>query len=114
MLLDEILRKYPDYLKEAYVFVYESLDFASRNLQKPLEKSLSGLELVRDGLVPLARQRWSFLAEDTLSFWNVSSGEDIGRIVERLVEFGVFKKDANDSFNEFGRLCLKEMLDSDS
>jgi len=112
MLLDEIFKKYPDYLKEAYVFVYESLDFANRNLQRPQEQSLSGVELVQGGIVPLAHQKWSFLAENVLSFWNIKTGEDIGKIVERLVEFGIFRKDVNDSFNEFSCLCLKEMLGS--
>lgn len=110
VVLNEILKKYPDYSKNSYMFVYEALDRANHRLEQSLRQSMTGAELVKDGMVPLAMQRWGFLAEQVFHFWNLKTGVDVGKVVERLVEFGVFKKEANDNFEDFNSLNLHEML----
>lgn len=110
-VVDEIYRKNPFYAKEAYTFVYEALEIAARALDLSPDQHLSGVELVRIGVVPLAFQRWGWLAKDVLAFWSIHSSSDIGSIVKSLVEVGVFKQSENDAFEEFSTVDLARELD---
>lgn len=107
---NEIFLKYPDYHRSAYTFVYQSLEFACRNLSKFPRQHLSGTQLVQFGVVPLGLQQWGFLALPILQYWGIQQGSDIGEIVRRLVEFRVLQKDEKDDFEDFKQCNLQEML----
>ena len=106
--VDQICTTDLDYPKEAYYFVYEALEFASRALDLNPDQHLSGKELVHCGIVPLAFNRWGFLSEKVLNYWNIFCSEDIGKIVRSLVNMGVFNKDSTDRWEDFASVDLKK------
>lgn len=105
-IVDEIVKAYPAYMKDAYVFIYEALAFASGESSKRESQRISGYDLVYKGVVPLAISRWNSLAGDVLSYWGIHSGKDLGKIVELLVKAGVFYKSENDNFEDFEAIDL--------
>lgn len=110
-VVDGIYAANLDYPKEAYCFVYDALGFAARALDLEPDQHLSGEELMRVGIVPLAFNRWGFLAERVLSYWNISCSEDVGKIVRNFVEAGVFSKDSSDNWEDFSAVDLKRELE---
>lgn len=109
-IVDEVVKTYPTYTKEAYGFVYEALSFADKELSKRDDQHLSGFDLVYKGVVPLALNRWGFLSGNVLAYWGIHSGKDLGKIVEQLVNAGVFCKSANDNFEDFETVDLESLF----
>lgn len=109
-VVDEIVKTYPAYMKDAYGFVYEALAFAGKEFSKPENQHLSGFDLVYKGVVPLAISRWNSLAGNVLAYWGIHSGKDLGKIVELLVKAGVFYKSENDNFEDFETIDLEALL----
>ena len=110
MVVDEFFKDYPAYIKDAYCFVYEALSFAAKELSKRENQHLSGFDLVYKGIVPLAMGRWGALAGNVLNHWGITSGKDIGKIVELLVEAGVFYKSENDNFEDFSKINVESLF----
>ena len=111
-VVDEIVKAYPVYMKEAYCFVYEAWSFANKELSKRENQHLSGFDLVYNGITPLALNRWNVLAGNVLSYWGIHEGKDLGKIVELLVKFGVFCKSKNDHFEDFETIDLEALLEN--
>ena len=109
-IVDEIVKTYPAYTKEAYCFVYEALSFADKELSKRDDQHLSGFDLVYKGMIPLALNRWGFLSGNVLAYWGIHAGKDLGKMVELLVKFGVFCKSANDNFEDFETIDLEVLF----
>ena len=110
-VVDEICSANLDYSREAYCFVYEALGFATHTLDLAPSQHLSGQELIRAGVVPLAFNRWGFLAKNVLGYWNVFCSEDVGKIVRNFVETGVFNKDSTDRWEDFSAVNLRKELE---
>jgi uncharacterized repeat protein (TIGR04138 family) len=102
------------YRREAYGFVVAALGstvqaLPQERLADPALRHLTGAELLR-GLVRLARQEFGVLGPTVFREWGVLSGEDVGRIVFRLVECGELSARPEDTladfsdFDLFGRL----------
>ena len=109
-IIDEITENYPAYTKDAYCFVYEALAFAAKELSKREDQHLSGFDLVYKGIIPLAVSRWNFLAGNVLSYWGIHSGKDLAKIVELLVNAGIFYKSESDNFEDFESIDLESLL----
>lgn len=105
-VVDEICSTNLDYSRDAYCFVYEALGFAARSLDLEPDQHLSAEELIYAGVVPLAFNRWGFLAQKVLGHWNVFCSEDIGKIVHNFVDVGVFNKDSTDRWEDFSDVEL--------
>ena len=110
-VVDGIYSKYLDYPREAYCFIYEALGFAARTLDLDPDQHLSGEELMRAGVIPLAFNRWGFLAKDVLGYWNIFCSEDVGKIVRNFVEVGVFNRDSTDRWEDFSSVDLGKEFD---
>ena len=109
-VVDEIFKKYPDYCKKAYGLVYEALGVANERLKRSPSQSTTGADLVREGIIPLAQQHWGVLAYDVLAFWGLKTGVDFEKILERLVEFAVFRQDVNDNFSELNDIDIESFF----
>ena len=110
-VVDGICSANLDYSREAYCFVYEALGFAVRTLDLDPDQHLSGEELMRVGIIPLAFNRWGFLAKNVLAYWNIFCSEDVGKIVRNFVEAGVFNKDSTDRWEDFSAVNLGKELE---
>ncbi len=110
MVVDEVFKDYPAYAKESYYFVYEALNYASKVLSKQDDQHLSGIDLMYNGIVPLAKNRWGCLAEFVLAYWGIHSGKDLGKIIELLVKVGIFYKSESDNFEDFSKIDINTLF----
>ena len=78
-------------------------------LADPALRHLTGGELLR-GLVRLARQEFGVLGPTVFREWGVLTGEDVGRIVFRLVECGELSARPEDTLEDFRDFDLFDAL----
>jgi len=102
------------YRREAYGFVVAALGstvqaLPPERLADPALRHLTGGELLR-GLVRLARQEFGVLGTTVFREWGVLTGEDVGRIVFRLVECGELSARPDDSLEDFRNFDLFDGL----
>lgn len=93
------------YRREAYGFVVAALGstvqaLPPERLADPALRHLTGGELL-GGLVRLARQEFGVLGPTVFREWGVLTGEDVGRIVFRLVECGELSARPEDTLADF-------------
>jgi len=103
--VDAIRETEPRYRREAYGFVVAALGatvqaLPPERLADPALRHLTGGELLR-GLVRLARQEFGVLGPTVFREWGVLTGEDVGRIVFRLVERGELSARPEDTLDDF-------------
>ena len=110
-VVDKICSANLDYTRDAYCFVYEALGHAVRALDLEPDQHLTGEELMRVGIIPLAFNRWGFLAKNVLGYLNIFRSEDVGNIVRNFVEAGVFNKDSTDRWEDFSAVNLEKELE---
>ena len=108
--VDEILAQYPDYRRGIYRHVFRSLEKAGRRGSAGSVCCVSMTDLVKDTVVPLAVENWGVLAPAVFRFWGVETGTDLGKILERLVRFKVFKRDADERLEVLDAIDLKEIF----
>ena len=105
------------YRREAYGFVVAALGTTVQalppdRLADPALRHLTGGELLR-GLVRLARQEFGVLGPTVFREWGVLTGEDVGRIVFRLVECGELSARSEDTLDDFRGFDLFGELSTD-
>ena len=108
--VDEILAQYPDFHRGIYRHVFRSLEATGRRFPSGAVRCVSVTDLVKDGLVPLAVEDWGILAPAVFRFWGVETGADLRKVLERLVQFKVFKRDADERLEVLDALDLKEIF----
>ncbi len=125
----ELLKQDRRYPKEAYLFVFETLDFAQNTLSmgndapsEPLseelkaecpdvaemgddspQRHLSGQE-VCFAARQYAVQQYGLLAKTVLSSLGIRSTSDIGEIVYNMIRIGRMRKTPNDSREDFNNV----------
>ena len=95
------------YHRNAYLFVFSSLQYTQEKLSRTAahvlnedEAHISGQELCQ-GFRELALQKFGLLTKTVLYQWGVRSTEDIGRIVFELIERGEMRKTERDQLSDF-------------
>ena len=106
-VVENLCTREPRYRREAYGFVVAALGRAVQSLPSarkadPQLRHLSGTELVRS-VVALARREFGACADLVFREWGVTSAEDVGRIVFRLVESGQLSARPEDTMEDFRR-----------
>ena len=107
--LEDLLESDPRYPREAYTFVFESLDSTVRQLHgigpdDPIPPSddhhVTGADLLA-GMYTYAIEEFGCLAATVFSSWGLTSSEDVGEIVFNLVEHGLMGRRENDQRSDF-------------
>lgn len=97
-------RREPRFTVEAYLFVFEALEFTIQRLGKDqntgVERHITGRELL-DGARLLAREQFGPLSRHVLNTWGFHRTEDIGEAVFLLVSESLLKKRESDSMADF-------------
>jgi uncharacterized repeat protein (TIGR04138 family) len=88
----------PRYKLESYVFVINAVEFTMRSLRR--RGHVTGHELL-DGIKGLAKREFGPMAKTVFESWGVSTTEDFGEIVFKLIEAGVLGKTDRDSREDF-------------
>jgi uncharacterized repeat protein (TIGR04138 family) len=86
------------YHERGYLFVLAALEYAQAKL--PARRHLSGSELAwacRD----FALEQFGLLAATVLSYWGISSTEDLGHMVFTLIDVGLLARQPSDRIEDF-------------
>lgn len=107
--LEDLLEEDPRYPREAYTFIFESLDFTVRRKHgigpdDPIPPSedhhVTGQDLL-DGIHGYAIDEFGCLAVTVFASWGLESSEDVGEIVFNLVEHGLMGRRDSDERTDF-------------
>lgn len=114
----QLVREDKRYKLDAYVFVFEALHFAQRELQmgraapsEPLPEGsqesessvgrhVTGQELC-EAIRLYALQQYGYMAKTVLNSWGVYTTRDFGEIVFNLIKIGQMRKTAQDRIEDF-------------
>ena len=87
-----------DYDREAYLFIYEALDYTLRKVDE--KRHVSGRELL-NGVRSLAIEKFGPLAKSVFNSWGVYRTDDFGEIVFNLVKNDMLSKTEEDTKDDF-------------
>ncbi|MDI6733452.1 MAG: hypothetical protein QME51_05465 [Planctomycetota bacterium] len=99
-LLDKILEKDHRYQREAYLFVFEALEYTLKKISE--RRHVSGEELL-EGIREYALEQFGPLAKMVFNKLGVHKTDDFGEIVFNLVEvklLGRTEQDSKDNFKD--------------
>ena len=97
-ILQEIAQKDSRYKVEAYIFVFEALEYTLKKISK--RRHISGKELL-DGIKNYALEQFGGLAKMVFNQWGIKTTYDFGEIVFTLVDAGLMGKTEKDSKEDF-------------
>ncbi|MBI5368775.1 MAG: hypothetical protein HZA54_17195 [Planctomycetes bacterium] len=97
-VLRRLLARDRRYDREAYQFLFQSLDFTLRGLDAP--RHVTAAELL-DGLRRLALKEFGLLARMVLGAWGIKSTRDVGELVYNLVDAGLMRVADGDRREDF-------------
>ncbi|HEY4233899.1 MAG TPA: Minf_1886 family protein [Lacipirellulaceae bacterium] len=114
--LADLLRRDKRYRLGAYVFVYDSLQFAQQQLglarssgedpessDPEEERHITGQQLC-EAIRQYAVEQYGGLAKSVLAHWGVHSTSDFGEIVFNLIAIGQMRKTDNDRREDFEKV----------
>jgi uncharacterized repeat protein (TIGR04138 family) len=109
----ELLRHDRRYHFDAYVFVFEALEYAQKKMglgvateadpddpdDEP-QRHVTGQQLC-EAMRQYAHEQYGYLAKQVLNHWGISSTGDFGEIVFNLIEIGRMRKTPDDRREDF-------------
>jgi uncharacterized repeat protein (TIGR04138 family) len=98
-LLRDVVRRDGRYSLQAYLFVFEALDYTMKKLEGE-RRHVAGQELL-EGIREYARQSFGPLAKVVFRCWGVTCTEDFGEIVFSIVDAGLMGKNDTDCREDF-------------
>ena len=109
----ELLKEDGRYAFDAYVFVFESLNFAQNVLQmdedavsemsdeeESPERHITGQQLC-EAIRRYALEQYGYMAKDVLSNWGIHTTDDFGEIVFNLIRIEQMRKTPQDRIEDF-------------
>jgi uncharacterized repeat protein (TIGR04138 family) len=109
----ELLKEDPRYTFDAYVFVFEALNYAQNVLEMGTEvpggsegeestpeRHVTGQQLC-EAIRAFAVDQFGYMAKDVLANWGVRGTGDFGEIVFNLIRIGQMRKTPEDSREDF-------------
>ena len=101
--LDSIVASDPRYVRDAYVFLRDALDFTTKQQKKikgTTVRHVSGPELL-EGVRQYALKEFGPMVMTVFAYWGLYACEDIGHMVFNLIGAGIFGKTDEDSIEDF-------------
>jgi len=93
-----VARKEGRYSVQAYLFVFEALEYTLKRIGK--RRHVTGQELL-SGIREVALATFGGMGRAVFGQWGVTQSQDFGRIVFSLVEAGLMSKTDTDSLDDF-------------
>jgi uncharacterized repeat protein (TIGR04138 family) len=97
-IVDQICAVDPRYKSDAYEFLMEALAHTQKKFKR--SKHVTGEELL-EGIKQLLMHKFGPLTLLVLKHWGITSTEDFGNIVFRLVDNKILSKDSDDKVDSF-------------
>lgn len=107
-----VLARDPRYHVQAYIFIFEAIDFTKTRKRRrlrdrrtprtkgPLSHHVTGAELC-EGARDLLLQQYGLMAMTVLNQWGIRCTSDFGEIVYNLIAAGDLEQSPNDSRADF-------------
>jgi uncharacterized repeat protein (TIGR04138 family) len=109
-----VMARDPRYSIEAYVFVFEALEYTKRLLKKRAQarsrargkpvsttrQHVTGRQLC-EGARQLALEQYGLMALTVLNLWGIRATSDLGEVVYNLIASGDLEKTASDARADF-------------
>lgn len=96
--LRDLVRRDHRYALNAYLFVFEALDFTIQRMGE--NRHVTGQELLV-GIRDYAKQQFGYLARMVFPQWGIRATDDFGEIVFNLVNAGLMGKTETDTKEDF-------------
>jgi uncharacterized repeat protein (TIGR04138 family) len=109
----ELLKEDTRYTFDAYVFVFEALNYAQNVMEMGVEtpaeseeeasspeRHVTGQQLC-EAIREFALEQYGYMAKDVLASWGIHATGDFGEIVFNLIRIGQMRKTAEDSRDDF-------------
>lgn len=97
-LIETLAEKSGKYKSEAYLFIFEALEYTLRKLNE--HRHIKGQELLQ-GISEFGRSEYGPMTKTVFEYWGVTKTEDFGRIVFDLVNAELMGKTESDSIEDF-------------
>ena len=112
-IIGDIVSRHEDYAPDAYDFLRQALDHSAQRFKQDHKTAHLSAEELYLGVCSLALEEYGPMAKSVLEYWGILSSVDVGEIVFRLIEVGVFGKQEGDTINQFYHLpALSTILDA--
>lgn len=101
--VETILTRDPRFMRDAYTFVREALDFTQKTIGRENRgaiRHITGQELL-DGIRQFALLQFGPMVVTVFEEWGIHSSRDFGEIVFNMVEIGLLAKTEKDSREDF-------------
>jgi uncharacterized repeat protein (TIGR04138 family) len=96
--VEKIFKGDPRYKPESYEFVMQALFYTQKRLKR--EGHISAQELL-NGIKDFALEQFGPMAPTVFEHWGITSTDDLGNIVFKMIENGLLKKTEGDSLEDF-------------
>ena len=98
---------------QAGIDLRQALDHSAQRFKQDRKTAHLSAEELYLGVCSLALEEYGPMAKSVLEYWGILSSVDVGEIVFRLIEAGVFGKQEGDTINQFYHLpALSTILDA--
>lgn len=112
-IIGDIVSRHEDYAPDAYDFLRQALDHSAQRFKQDRKTAHLSAEELYLGVCSLALEEYGPMAKSVLEYWGILASVDVGEIVFRLIEVGVFGKQEGDTINQFYHLpALSTILDA--
>jgi len=98
--VQQVAKKEGRYAVEAYIFVFEALEFTLKRIGK--RRHITGQELLQ-GIRDYALENFGAMGRMVFAQWGITKSSDFGRIVFALVEAELMSKTDTDSVDDFAK-----------
>lgn len=113
----ELLKEDKRYTFDAYVFVFEALNYAQNVMEMGVERPgeseeeegasperhVTGQQLC-EAIREFALEQYGYMAKDVLASWGIHATGDFGEIVFNLIRIGQMRKTPEDSRDDFEKV----------
>ena len=102
-VVEGILAKDARYMRDAYIFLREALDFTQKAIGKENHgkvRHVTGQELLQ-GIRQFALVQYGPMTKTVLEEWGIKNCSDFGELVFNMVESGLLAKTERDSREDF-------------
>ena len=97
-LIETVAEKNGKYKKEAYLFIFEALEYTLRKLKE--HRHVTGRELLQS-ISEFGKTEYGPMTKTVFEYWGVTKTEDFGRIVFDLVDAELMGKTEQDTLDDF-------------
>lgn len=105
-IIFQVSQKYGRYPPSAYIFVFETLEYANKS-----GRGLTGRQLCLAAF-NFSLNRYGALARAVWETMNIHSSEDIGRLVYDLVDCGLIGQQEGDNISDFNGVLTTKDFDN--